>query len=203
MSKKSERDARIQKQRTAQPPPVQGTANAPGASDEKQADTPVGWSGKRLPRWFVRTGQGVALLVTLSCLSGMASLIVPPSVPVPDTLIPSIVPPVEIVNQSFLPIYKIDYACEFVSLQDQSGFAVPPSAPVPDAIKTKSILHAKEKVPVECVGGTNLSGIRIKSVEFRVSISYFHAGWPFRRHTEYRVRSDFDTQGRFLHWVVQ
>jgi len=203
MSKKSEHSARVRKQRIAQPPKIQGEARNAAVSDEKPADAPVGWSPIRLPKWLVRTLLGVGLLVALSCLSGIVSAILPPSVPAPSSMMAALVPPVEIVNQSFLPIYKIDYACEFASVQDQSGFAVPPSSLVPNAVKTKSILHRNEKIPVDCVGGTDVSGIRIKSLEFRVSISYFHAGWPFRRHTEYRVRSEFDVQRNFLHWTVQ
>jgi hypothetical protein len=203
MSKKSEHSARVRKQRIAQPPKAERKAGSPIVSEEKPTDAPVGRSRNPLPKWLVRTLQGVALLAALSCLSGVLSVIFPPSVPVPSAYIASIVPPVEIVNPSLLPIYKIDYACEFTSLQDQSGFAIPPTAPVPDAVKTKSILYRKESIPVECVGGTNVTGIRIKSVEFRVSISYFHAGWPFRRHTEYRVRSEFDAQRNFLHWTVE
>ncbi len=121
----------------------------------------------------------------------------------PSPYTPSIVPPVEILNPSPLPIYKVDYACEFVAIQDQSGFTFPPSAPVPNATKREPILHGREKIPVECVGGMNLSGIRVKSAEFKVSIAYFYFGWPFRRHTEYRVKSSFDVQGRFLRWVVE
>ena len=74
---------------------------------------------------------------------------------------------------------------------------------MPNSTKTQSILYHAQKIPVECVGGTNLGGVRIKSAEFRVFISYFPLGWPFRRHTEYRVASEFDVRGNFLHWVVE
>jgi hypothetical protein len=203
MSKKSEHSARVRKQRTVQPPRVQEKANSSDLSDVKPAEAPRVVLRTPLPKWLVRTLQVMAPLAALSCLCGIVSAIVPPSVPVPSPLMASIVPPVEIVNQSFLPIYKIDYSCEFASIQDQSGFSVPAGAPVPDAVKTKSILHRNEKMPVECVGGMDVSGLRIKSTEFRVTISYFHVGWPFRRHTEYRVRSEFDTHGNFLHWTVE
>lgn len=203
MSKKSEHSARVRKQRIAQPLKAERKADSPGVSIEKQAEAPRRESRKPLPKWLVRTLMVVAPLAALSCLSGIVSAIVPPSVPVPSPLMASIVPPVEIVNQSLLPIYKIDYACEFASIEDQSGFAVPPSAPVPNPGKTQSILYRKQSIPVECVGGTNLTGLRVKSAEFRVSIAYFHAGWPFRRHTEYRVKSAFDPQGKFLHWAVE
>jgi hypothetical protein len=203
MSKKSEHSARVQKQRVAQPPKGQRDPSGPAASDVTQVDTPPAGSPMRSPRWLSRAAQGLAILVALSCLSGIASLLVPPSVPVPSSMIVSVVPPVEIVNPSLLPIYKIDYACEFVSLQDQSGFSFPPAAAVPNPTKSKSNLYHRQTIPVECVGGMNLGGIRIRSVEFRVSISYLPFGWPFRRHIEYRVTSAFDTQGNFQRWAVE
>jgi hypothetical protein len=49
----------------------------------------------------------------------------------------------------------------------------------------------------------NVGGVRIRNVEFRVTLSYFHLGWPFRRHVEYTVRSEFDVTGRFLRWSVE
>lgn len=205
MSKKSEHSARIRKQRIAQIPKSEEKLNGADVSDGKSVEAHgIGLFHRfrRLPKSRSIPILVVAVLVAFSCLSGIASWIVPPSVPVPSALVPSIVPPVEIVNQSLLPIYKLGYKCEFIALEDQSGMSIGPNAPVPDVTTTQSILYFKQRIPVECVGGTNLSGIRIKSVEFRVSLSYFHLGWPFRRHTEYQVRSEFDAQGRFLHWVV-
>jgi hypothetical protein len=205
MSKKSERDAQVRKQRMAQPLERQAQAYDADLSERKSAKAGDGLFQRfrRLPKQRSIPVALLVLLVVFSCLSGIVSLIVPPSVPVPTSLVPSIVPPVEIVNSSPLPVYKLQYVCQFVSLTDQSGFSVGPSAPVPDEKATQSILYFKQKIPVECVGGTHLAGIRIRNVEFRVSLSYFHLGWPFRRHTEYRVESEFDPQGRFMHWTVQ
>ncbi len=158
---------------------------------------------KRIPRKFSIPILVFAVLVAFSCLSGIASLFVPVTVPEPSRFVPSIVPPVEILNPGWLPVYRVDYGCEFVALTDQSGFSVGPSAPVPHVKTTQSTLSYKQKIPVECVGGTHLGGLRVRNVEFRVSVSYFPLGWPIRRHIEYRVESEFDPQGRFLHWVVQ
>ncbi|HTS27655.1 MAG TPA: hypothetical protein VMH81_17395 [Bryobacteraceae bacterium] len=205
MSKKSERIAQVRKYRIAE----RQKSDRP-AEPEAQAAAAVPaprWKlvnpFKLLPRKWVLPSAIVAGLAAFVGLSGLMSLVLPPSVPVPNSLVPSIVPPVEIVNPSLLPIYKVNYACEFVAVEDQAGLSLGPSVRVRNPIQTKSYLLFHQKVPVECVGGTSIGGVRIQHISFKVSISYFHLGWPFRRYTEYLVRSDFDPQGRFMRWEVE
>jgi hypothetical protein len=203
MSKKSEHNAQVRKQRIGQPLKDPKRADGTGASDEKRGLAQGGAPGKPLPRWLARTIKGVALLAALSCLSGILSFLFPPSVPVTSPILGTLVPPVEIMNQSLLPIHNVSYGCELAFVVDQSGFAVSPNAGAPSPQKSKSFFPGRQKTPVECQGQIDLRGVRIKSTEYHVSISYFHAGWPFRRHTEYRVKGAFDMQGNLLHWIVE
>jgi hypothetical protein len=202
MSKKSERNAQVQKHRIAQPLKGERKVDVTGATEKKQGNAPGLESRAALPKWLVITGIVTTVLAAFSCLSVLISLIAPPSVPLPSPIFGSIVPQVEIVNPNLLPIYRVDSACDLTSVADQSGFAVPPRASSSEK-KTTSVLYRGQKIPVDCRGEIDLRGIRVKSTEFRVSISYFPLGWPFRRHTEYVVKGAFDTQGYLLRWMVQ
>jgi hypothetical protein len=206
MSKKSEQKARVEKQRAASP--LKGPEEASGTvvPDEKPArasGSRRGGSLNRRPKWLVITLRSVAVLAVLSCLSGITSFIVPPSLPVPSQFMRSIAPLLGVVNASPLPIYRVDTACDLADVVDQSGFSTAPTEAAPNPNQMQPVVHSKETIPVSCVGKMDLSGMRLRNVEFRVVISYFPLGWPFRRHTEYHVSSEFDPRGNFLQWTVQ
>lgn len=203
MSKKSERTAQVRKQRIAETQSGPRKVNAVGTSVEKRKETPGEGSRQPLPKWAVIAGTVAALLAALSCLSAILSLIVPPSVTPPDPIFGSIAPTVEIVNGSLLPVYNLQSGCELTAAIDQSGFAVSPKAPVSSPSETSPVLSWGQKAPVACRGQMDLTGIRVKSTEFRVSISYLPLGWPFRRHTEYQLKGAFDPQGNLPHWTVE
>jgi hypothetical protein len=201
MSKKSEQDAQVRKQRAAAlrgPKP----ASAAVSIGEHRKDVPAGIFRQR-PRWQVLSIKVVLALVGLSFLSGLLSLIFPPLVPTPPAFMVSILPQLGIVNQSLLPIHGLRYTCELSSVADQSGFTVRQDAAAASPPQTASILYPRQQVPVECRGQVDLRGIRIKTSELKVSISYFHLGWPLRRHAEYMVKGDFDATGSLRRWVVE
>jgi hypothetical protein len=199
MSKKSEQDAQVRKQRAAL---LRGPKPATAPIGEHRKEPPAG-SFSQLPRWQVLCIKVVFALVALSLLSGLLSLILPPLVPTPPAFMVSILPQLGIVNQSLLPIHGLRYTCELSSVADQSGFTVRQDAAASAPPQTASILYPRQQVPVECRGQVDLRGIRIKTSELKVSISYFHLGWPLRRHTEYMVKGDFDAMGNLRRWAVQ
>jgi len=215
MSKKSERLAQLRKHRLAE---SQKKAGSPGLSapiedgvEEKKPKPTLRFPRRKLPnpltllpKKYFWPAVGLIALIALVCLCGILALILPATVPTPSPLMAAIVPPVQIVNRSFLPMYRVNYGCRFVALTDQTGFSFGPRVNFPDSRETQAVLPGRDKIPsMECVGGTNLAGIRVKSVEFRVSMSYFPFGWPFRRHLDYTVRSEFDERGQFQRWVVE
>ncbi|HLK62923.1 MAG TPA: hypothetical protein VKU19_05765 [Bryobacteraceae bacterium] len=206
MSKKSERLAQLQKLRTAERQRKEGSGISPALAQAPPSQRPnfaLRNPLARVPSKFIWPARIALVLVGLSCLCAILSLIFPPYVPTPSSYAFSIVPPVEVVNGSLLPLYRMNYICEFVGATDQAGFTLPPTHKPVEGPKTQSSLYFHQRVPVECVGGMNLSGVRASSFEFRVSLSYFPFLWPIRRHSEYTVRSESSVQGQFLHWVVE
>jgi hypothetical protein len=206
MSKKSEQKARLQKQRIATPltglEEASGTA-IPDMTPARSSGRGLGDLLKQRPKWQVISLWGVAVLAVLSCLCGILSLIVPPALPVPSPLMMTIAPVLGVVNSSPLPMYGVDTTCDLADVVDQSGFSSAPTENAPNPNKRVPVVHAKETIPVNCVGRMDLSGMRLRNVEFRVVISYFPFGWPLRRHTEYHVSNEVDPRGNFMHWSVQ
>jgi len=201
MSKKSERDAQLQKVRSARPVQSQRRADGLGPSAEKQQEA-VRTSRKPLPRWCFWTLAVVLPLAGLSCLSGLISVIEPPGVLPPPPILPTLAPQIGIANQSFLPLKSVEYTCEMVTLTDQSGFAVSERAPGKSEKHTYPSLARGERVPLDCQSHLDPQGLRIKFAEAAVKVSYFHPGWPFRRHTQYRLVGEFDSRGFPLGWRV-
>ena len=142
-------------------------------------------------------------LVGLSCLSGLVSVVLAPQVIPPAPLLPNLAPAIDIVNRSFLPLKSVEYTCALVSLSDQSGFAVSDPAPEKAEKHTTPSLGRGEKASFTCDDHLDPRGLRVRLAESKVTISYFHPGWPFRRHSEYRVRGEFDQRGFPMRWAVE
>jgi hypothetical protein len=198
MSKRSDQIAQLRKQRAAEA--VRGTRpiDVERVPPDYRRPSPGFFAG--MPKWKSLGIKAVIVVVGLSILSGLLSLLLPPLVPTPPPFMVSIVPQLEIVNQSLLPIHGIRYTCQLASLTDQSGFAVGSSAEA--QVQPAPTLYPRQRVPIECSGQPDLRGIRLREVDLKVSISYFHFGWPIRRHTDYTVKGDLDNIGGVRRWQV-
>jgi hypothetical protein len=146
----------------------------------------------------------VAVSVLVSALASVSAIVPffqPPSVqtPVPLSKRDPLSIPLEITNESFVPIFWVTYMCEATKTQSLSGDFELDGFRFQYKNRTRSILYPKNRMTANC----NWLGadMPMRKAEYRLVLEYYGLPWPFKRESEYSFIGIFDETGVLLRWT--